>query len=536
MSGRLLRRTGFGALAAACLSLLAACGSSSAPPLPPLHPDRVGPETIFTPASELNVDPVGTLDELQRLGVDTVHVYMHWADIAPDPSSTTKPDFDATDPAAYPAAGWAPYDAIVQDTRARRMGLILDLVPPPPHWATGKGDPVPASEPQWRPSASEYGQFVRAVATRYSGHYVPPGASAPLPRVDFWSIWNEPNLGVELAPQAVPHSQVEVSGALYRGLVNAGWKALQATGHGHDTIMIGELGPAGATFGDAPGLFAAMAPLRFLRALYCVDSSYRPLRGAAARKRGCPTTAAGTKAFPAQNPGLFHASAFADHPYSFGLPPNRGTPDEPDYTDLIEVPKLEHVLDTLQRVYGSDTRFPIYSTEYGFQTSPPGPPEGTVSPATAAYYLNWAEYLTWQDPRLRSYDQYLLQDGPGGYFTTGLKFVNGTPKPTYAAFRMPLYLPVRSTSSGHPLEVWGGVRPAHNAQLATHKAQRVEIQFKPASASAFKTVRTVTLTDRYGYFDVLVKFPGSGNGQVRTAWTYPNGPQVFSRTVDIKLR
>ena len=37
-----------------------------------------------------------------------------------------------------------------------------------------------------------------------------------------------------------------------------------------------------------------------------------------------------------------------------------------------------------------------------------------VSPALAASYLNWAEYLTWRDPRIRSYDQYLLIDPPRG--------------------------------------------------------------------------------------------------------------------------
>src|SRR6202035_2090243 len=120
-----------------------------------------------------------------------------------------------------------------------------------------------------------------------------------------------------------------------------------------------------------------------------------------------------------------------------------------------------------QDVYGSDTRFPIYSTEYGYQTSPPGPPTGTVSPTTAAYYLNWSEYLTWLDPRVRSYDQYLLSDPPKAFFDSGLKFATGIENPGYGAFRMPIYLPVTKTAPGNQLEVWGCVRPAHNAQLAT---------------------------------------------------------------------
>ena len=294
---------------------------------------------MFTPANELIVNPAGTLDELKRLGVDSVHIYLHWADIAPDPTSAAKPVFDATDPAAYPAAGWAPFDTIVRDTKARGIGLVVDLVPPPPLWAAGKGAPHPALQPEWRPNAAEFEQFVEAVATRYSGHYIPPGSTAPLPRVSRWSIWNEPNLGIELAPEVKQHTQIEQSGLLYRGIVNAAWNGLHATGHGSDTILIGELAPAGATFPGAPGLFGNMPPLRFLRALYCVDASYKPLQGQAAAERGCPTTPAASRQFAAQNPGLFNASGFADHPYPQGLPPNQVTPDEPDYAELAEVPE-----------------------------------------------------------------------------------------------------------------------------------------------------------------------------------------------------
>jgi hypothetical protein len=316
--------------------------------------------------------------------------------------------------------------------------------------------------------------------------------------------------------------------------VNAAWNGLHTTGHGHDTILIGELAPAGATFAGAPGLFGNMAGLRFLRALYCVDSSYRRLSGVAAQQRGCPTTPAASNGFAAANPGLFHASGFADHPYPQGLPPNQVTPNEPDYAELAAIGKLEDVLDMLQRVYGSSTHFPIWSTEFGYQTKPPDPEPLTVSPEQAAYYLNWSEYITWKDPRILSYDQYLLTDNPTGHFATGLKFPNGAPKPTYAAFRMPLYLPVTQTSSGHALEIWGCVRPAPDAELATHHGQHVKIQFAPSSGGAFKTVSTVTITDRYGYFDVDQKFPGSGT--VRLAWSYPHGPEVFSRTVGITLR
>jgi hypothetical protein len=371
------------------------------------------------------------------------------------------------------------------------------------------------------------------VGTRYSGHYVPPGAASPLPRVDFWALWNEPNLGIMLAPQSSHRSKVEESGWMYRELVDAAWSALHATGHGHDTILIGEIAPAGATFGNAPGLFAAMAPLRFLRALYCVDSAYRPLRGSAAALRHCPTDAQQSAHFAADNPGLFHASAFSDHPYPQGLPPDKVTPDEPDFAELAEVPKLARVLDTLQHVYRSKTRFPIYSTEFGYQTTPPDREAGTVSPQTAALYLNWSEYITWRNPRLRSYDQYLLNDPASGSFASGLRTNAGLAKPGFYAYRMPIFLPVTETAQGHPLEVWGAVRPVYYVRRHARRVGPVLIQFQSQHGEGFRTLRALKLTDRYGYVDVLQKFPSSGT--VRLAWSYPHGPQIFSRVVSVQV-
>jgi hypothetical protein len=527
-----LRPCAAGLVVAACL-LLGACGSGGGAASLPAPVHRAGPSTMITPSNaELVADPAGTLARLKQLGVDSVHLYMHWADIAPANTSPKRPAFDATNPAAYPATGWAAYDTIVRDTKAEGMQLVLDLVSPPPRWAEGKGALNPPKQTWWRPNAAEFGQFFRAVGKRYSGHYVPPGSSTPLPRVDFWSIWNEPNLGIELAPQTKLNTHVEYSGAMYRGLVDAAWSALQGTGHGRDTILIGEVGPAGPTFGYAPWRLAAMAPLRFLRALYCVDSSYRPLRGQAASQRSCPTTQSGTKSFASRHPGLFRASGFADHPYPQGLPPDTATPDEPDYTELAEVGKLGRTLDRLEHIYGSNTQYPIYSTEFGYQTTPPDPGAGTVSPKLAAAYLNWSEYLTWRNPRLVTYNQYQLTDSAAGIFATGLIAANGQPKPGFFAFRLPIFLPVAKTTKGSELEVWGCVRPAHYAQTVSHRRQQVKIQYA-APGQAFKTVATVPVTNRFGYFDVREVFPGSGN--VRLAWAYPHGPQVFSRTVPIRL-
>jgi hypothetical protein len=145
--------------------------------------------------------------------------------------------------------------------------------------------------------------------------------------------------------------------------------------------------------------------------------------------------------------------------------------------------------------------------------------------------MNWAEYLSWRDPRIRSFDQYLLEDPTTGNFATGLLYANGTRKPGYAAYRMPLFLPITTARRRAPLEVWGCVRPFHYLRSA---AQRVEIQFKADSGPRFHTISSVKLTEAYGYFDVRQAF--SSSGSVRLKWSYPRGPTIFSRTVGVTVR
>jgi hypothetical protein len=499
---------------------------------------RSGPISIFEAEAQLRGTPAQTaqnVDVLRQLGVDVIRLYMPWNQLAPNPDSRKRPNFNAADPASYSAATWAIYDTIIRDATAKGIGIDLTVGAHVPLWATGANAPPGGPHLQWEPSASEYGQFMRAVGKRYSGSYKPPGSSTPLPRVKFWAIWNEPNYGVDLAPQAIDNSTVEVAPRLYRGLVDAAWSALHATGHGHDTFLIGETAPRGLTTGNNPGNFSGMVPLRFIRALYCVGSNLKPLEGQAAAVRGCPTTASASKRFAAQNPGLFHATGFADHPYPQGqIAPNVQTQDEPDYADLASLDNLEHTVDTVHKAYGSSTKFPIYSTEFGLQTNPPETISRAIDSKTAAKYLNWSEYISWLDPRVSSYDQYLLTDPPGGNFATGLAYADGTPKPQlYDAYRLPLYLPVTSAHKGQSLEVWGDVRPARFARKDTGKAQQVKIQFQAGSNGPFKTLSTVTIAKPHGYFDTQVTFPGSGI--VQLTWTYPHGQTIHSRPVSVTV-
>lgn len=508
--------------------------------LPRTDPHRDDLQTIFTEGSAIYNDPAGEIDKLHALGVDRVRVSFTWSMIAPQPGSAKMPaHFDGADPGAYPAKNWAVFDQIVRLLNAKHMGLDLVLAPPPPLWAAGKGAPAPAStHPYWNPNPKLFAQFVHAVGERYSGHYTPKGDSSPLPREDFWSIWNEPNLGVMLAPQTVHGPTVESSPAHYRALANAAWTSLQQTGHGHDTTLLGELAPIG-NYGDGkPGLFAAMSPLRFLRVLYCLDTKFKPFTGHEAAVRGCPTTAAASKRFAADNPVLFHATDYAAHPYPYGLAPNVAVPVHG--TDDAVLGSIQHLFTTLDRsvaAYGSHRRYDVYDTEYGYITAPPATQNATLKPAKAAKWLNWSEYITWRYPRLLSYDQYLLDDPsptpgiPYRAFASGLLTYNGKPKPTLAAFRVPIWMPKTSAAKGSPLEVWGCVRPAK--LTASARRAPAQIQFRPKGGHAWKTVATASTKTRYGYLDVHAKFPSSGD--VRISWKPSGGPAIVSRTTPVTI-
>jgi hypothetical protein len=520
-------------------------------------------ETIFQDDIQMLIDPAGTLARLKVLGVDRVRLAVRWLQFAPAAKSRRRPpNFKAIDPGAYPAQSWAPWDRIVEEAASHGIALDFDLMGNAPLWATPRGAPKNSAQGNWMPSAREYGAFVHAIAVRYSGNYNPrtdrldPGNPNDLPAVRFWSIWNEPDYGPSLAPQGAPNNvRIERSPWSYRNLLDAAWTSFQRTGHGRDTILFGEVAPRGYPSREKPhlswGIFSGMKPLTFLQALYCLDSRYRPLRGSAAALRGCPATSAGSRRFRAAHPALFRASGFADHPYSRWYPPNVEQFNDPGYSSLADLGTFARALDRLVRAYGSHTRFPIWSTEYGYITSPPKlspDPKNKVpyiDQSTAAYFLNWAEYISWRNPRVMSFAQYLLSDPvPSnastdyGGFASGLLTYARRQKPTYNAFRLPLFLPKRAARSGQSLELWGCARPSGLAGFGGTGTQTVAIQLSSSDGS-FKTVETVPITNPRGYFDVRVVFPTSGD--VRLAWSYPPSPAsldsapVYSRLVHVDI-
>jgi hypothetical protein len=456
-----------------------------------------------------------TLDELKALGVDTIRVNAIWARIAPERDSATKPNFDASDPGAYPAGNWAHLDALVQGAAARGIGLLVTITGPVPAWASPCGDRRTCD-----PNAEEFKAFATAIGRRYSGGYVVGGspgsagtlplpktntpvddvngvraaqAGTTLPRVSRWSIWNEPNHGSWLTPQYTgsPRKPRPASARIYRGLLYAALDGLAASGHGDDQVLIGESSPIGRTSG--PLHKRSRPPLSFYRDLLCIDS----------RGRAISTSSLGCRGTFRRLPG-----AVAHHPYSraaLGSPTSRAGSND---VTLAQIRNLTRVLDQGARRKRIASKTPVYLTEYGIQTRPPE--KYGVSQGTHARYLNLADWMAYRNSRIRSVSQYELNDPPElDQFNTGLRFTNGEAKAGLAAYRLPIWV-----TRGR---VWGQVRAASGGTA--------ELQWRSSSKKGWKTYRTVNLNSR-GYFDQRVSRPRgqwrlvSGGNAGRTASGY----------------
>jgi hypothetical protein len=242
-------------------------------------------------------------------------------------------------------------------------------------------------------------------------------------------------------------------------------------------VLVGELSSTGRV---GTGAAKSIRPLAFLRAMACVNRSYRPVRSGRCRN---------FKPVP--------ADAIGHHPYAFFTSP--ATPSRhPDDAAIGDGRRLVRALDRLARRGGLSRpgggRLSIYYTEFGYQTDPPDPFAG-ISLARQNRYLQQAAYVAWRTPRVRGLNQFRLTDGvvydePGPArfreFQTGLLFANRRKKPAFRSFPHPFVI-----SRGR---FWGQVRPGG--------AHQVAIQVR--RGGGWRTLRFVS-TNARGYFRVRLR-------------------------------
>ena len=407
---------------------------------------------------------------LQGLGVDGVRITANWPVLTRDSSATTRPAFDARDPAAYEQVRWSNLDAAVRAVRDAGMTTMIDIGFWAPHWATS-APPGPRARTNVKPR--DYADFAVAVARRYSGEFVvprapgepqpqpppaqdhnpfaqllgllrgspsppppvvPPWLPRPLPLVSVFALWNEPNHPGLMLPQWKRDKDTPASPSIYRRMIRAAYPAIKQV-RPDTRLLIGNTSSVGGSRGRG-----AVAPLEFLRELACVDKRLR-----ARRKGGC----ARFKRIP--------GDGWAHHPYTRNQAPNTHSKRRlRDDVMLADLPRLARTLRALARrgrISRAGAR--IYLTEFGFETKRVAK-RPVVSKAKHARWLAWSEYIADRVPAVRSFAQFLLRDQPPassvvsdskarphGEFSTGLLDASGTPKLAARAFRAGLFVQLR---------------------------------------------------------------------------------------------
>jgi hypothetical protein len=430
------------------------------------------------------------LQDARALGVDRVRLTAGWSVIAPSPDSARRPDFNAADPAAYPAANWFYLDRAVRMAHALGLKVMIDIAFWAPRWAT-HDDASSPNRLRTEIDADQYALFASAVARRYNGSFTPPvdpgpppppppdatlldqlfGGTLgspppppapslaktlpPLPAVSMYTLWNEPNLEVFLLPQWERRGAkwFPRSAEIYRAMVQAAYPAIKSYAPNAQVLIGGTAGTASRV----PGV-GSVPPLRFLRALACVDERYRPI------------TSGGCADFR-QVPG----DGWAHHPYSTKTLPSRDASD-PNNVPVAGTPRLVATLrELVRRGRLSAANADVYMTEYGYETSPPDP-QAPFAPQQQGALLAQAEYIATRSPAVKMWAQFMMRDLPGDAlgsdWQSGLYFADGKPKPAASTFGTPSFASCVRHGRQRWVMVWARVRGARSPAQVTLEAKR----------------------------------------------------------------
>jgi hypothetical protein len=315
------------------------------------------------------------LDQASATHATIVRTLVTWANIAPTRPRNASNPFD-------PAYRFADLDEFVRNAQARDLEVLITIWGTP-KWANGK-------TPNFLPRRmSDLTAFSRAVAQRYSGRY--PG----YPYVGFYSIWNESNLQLFLAPQFDSKGR-SVGPRNYARLAAAGYAGIKA-GNRTAKVAVGSTSSAGR---DKPlkGKSATHSPGRFAQLV------------------------------AAANPRL-KFDAWAQHPYPV---PARMKPDQkvkwPNVT-LASFARFEQSLDK----WFKRKNVRIWITEYGHEVKQDGEPAG-ISRALQATYTARALAMAKKDPRTDMFIWFVFRDHATSLWQSGLRTKSGAPKPSLARF------------------------------------------------------------------------------------------------------
>jgi Cellulase (glycosyl hydrolase family 5) len=316
------------------------------------------------------------LDQARAANATIVRTIVTWANVAPRRPANAANPFD-------PAYNFGDIDELVRNSQARDLEVLLTIWGTP-KWANG------GKTPNYAPSRmSDLTAFSRAVASRYSGRF------EGYPFVRFYSIWNESNLQLFLAPQfdakgksVAPRTYAKMAAAAYAGIKAGNSKAKVAIG---STSSAGRDKPlAGKSATHSPGRFAQLVA--------------------------------------AANPRL-RFDAWAQHPYPV---PARMKPLQkvkwPNVT-LSAFPRFEKSLDT----WFKRKNVRLWITEYGHEVKQDGEPNG-ITRAQQAAYAAQALAVARKDTRTDMFIWFVFRDHPTSLWQSGLRTTTGAAKPSLSRF------------------------------------------------------------------------------------------------------
>jgi hypothetical protein len=315
------------------------------------------------------------LASAQSANGNIIHVLVNWASVAP-----TRPTnaLNGSDPAYH----LSDIDAMVQ--LAPKYGLqVLMTIALTPKWANGgKTANYPPK------NLNDLTQFSQMLATRYNGSKAGRGV------VTRFSVWNEPNLQLFLAPQF--NGSKIVSPAAYAKLYMAAYKGIKA-GNSTALVAAGETSNRGHNHPTSI-VTDSVAPATFARLV------------------------------AQANPNL-PFEAWATHPYPSAYP--LGPAQRVSYPNVS--------FSTMDR-FGADLQkwfhrpVPIWVTEYGEQTFPPYS-HGGVSYAVQASHAKLALQLAAKSPYVQMFIWFILRDSNALTWFSGLQTAAGVKKPAYNVFK-----------------------------------------------------------------------------------------------------
>ena len=369
MSSQTIRGRTLGALAAAT-----AVGALAVPATGVAGVAAIQDDVLTT--APLNSIPT-RIDMVKQTKAKVTRIDILWSLVAPTaPANPTDPN--------DPAYDWSRLDAVFTGLTQAGITPIVSTYSTP-DWAVA-GTNIPHPTTQYNPNAPKpaaFAAFMQAVATRYSGTFVPKGGLAPLPRVRHYEIWNEPNLKAFFSV----NGRSTVGG--YMKLVKAGYPAIKR-GNRRAMVIAGVGGPRSSS---GNGNVSAKTWMNTL-----------------VRNKGVKFDAYSQHIYPSRGP-LFRSKG-----YDRAFPTWRSLPD------------IFKALDKKKK------GMKLFITEAGYTTETTPFRNTRVTFAQQKLYLKQIFALKdVKGPRVAAVVWFNLQDNvnwPGGLLTEA-----GAKQPAYAAFR-----------------------------------------------------------------------------------------------------